>query len=117
RTRNQLWPNSTLSSAAPEKSCVNPAAPSAKAIYSWVTDSGPVSRGNGEKSPDQGSDMYLKPCAYDRSERIYCVTACLLHNEPTSCSCPARLTRSAGEPERKRVLIGRVVGRGRRETL
>ena len=27
----------------------------------------------------------LKPYAYKRSEQLYTVTACLLHNEPTSC--------------------------------
>ena len=31
-----------LSSAGHEKSCVNPAGPSAKAKYSWETDSEPV---------------------------------------------------------------------------
>src|SRR5690606_7921937 len=68
--------------------------------------------------PEQGSEKNLKPCAYNRSESaIWRMTACLSHNEPTSFSCPARLTRSAGYPKRERVLIGRAVGRGRSETL
>ena len=29
----------------------------------------------------------IKPCAYKRSELLKAVTACLLHNEPTSCLC------------------------------
>ena len=47
---------------------------------------------------------------------IYGVTACLLHNEPTSYSSPARLMNLVQKPKRKRVLTGRLVGGGRRET-
>ncbi len=32
-----------------------------------------------------GVKQSLKPCAYKRSEPPSGVTACLLHNEPTSC--------------------------------
>ena len=55
----------------------------------------------------------LKPCAYKRWEpdplfaRERRVTACLLHYDPASCSSVARLSRSAAEPKRKRVLTGR----------
>ena len=33
----------------------------------------------------KGVKEFLKPYAYKRSEQLYAVTACLLHNEPTSC--------------------------------
>ncbi len=61
--------------------------PPSKAKYSSTTDSEPVRRLNDEKHPDKGSEKYLKPCAYKLWEpRLVGVTACLLHNEPTSCS-------------------------------
>ena len=47
----------TLSRAGPEKSCLNPAAPSAKAKYSWETDSEPVPWGKGEKYSEQESEI------------------------------------------------------------
>ena len=46
-----------LSSAGHEKPCMNPAGPSAKAKYSWETDSEPVPWGKGEKNPDEGSEI------------------------------------------------------------
>ncbi len=46
---------SILSSAGHEKSCVNLAGPSAKAKYSWETDSEPVPWGKGEKNFEQKS--------------------------------------------------------------
>ena len=49
--------SSILSSARPEKSCMNLAAPSAKAKYSWETDSEQVPWGKGEKYPEQGSEI------------------------------------------------------------
>ena len=49
--------SSILSSAGPEKSCMNLAAPSAKAKYSWETDSEQVPWGKGEKYPEQGSEI------------------------------------------------------------
>ena len=70
--------------------CVNVRGPPRKAKYSSTTDSAPVRRLNDEKNPHKGSEKYLKPCAYKlwesgrlRAERM---TACLLHNEPTSYS-------------------------------
>ena len=44
-----------------------------------------------KSTPNRGVKKDLKPCAYDLSEPIRWVTACLLHNEPTSYSSPARL--------------------------
>jgi len=67
--------------------------PSPKAKYSPATDSGPVRRLKGEKNPVEGSEKYLKPCAYKLSEPYVPaprkgqgkrVTAYLLHNGPAS---------------------------------
>ena len=72
------------------KLCVNMRGPPRKAKYSSTTDSEPVRRLNDEKHPDKGSEKYLKPYAYKLWEpgdlRVVWVTACLLHNEPTSYS-------------------------------
>ena len=57
--------------------------PSGKAKYSHVTDSELVPWGKGEKNPDEGSEIDLKPYAYKQSEHLF-VTACLLHNELAS---------------------------------
>ena len=57
-----------LSSAGPEKSCVNLPVPSGKAKYSSDTDSEPVTI----------------QCAYNPLEPPCGVTACLLKNEPAS---------------------------------
>ena len=65
------------------KLCVNMGGPPSKAKYSLTTDSEPVRRLNDEKHPDKGSEKYLKPSAYKLWE-LFGVTACLLHNEPTS---------------------------------
>ena len=48
---------SILSKTGPEKSCLNPAAPSAKAKYYWETDSEQVLWRKGEKHPEQGSEI------------------------------------------------------------
>ncbi len=40
---------------------------------------------------NKGVKQTLKPYAYKRSESISWMTACLLHNEPTSYSSLARL--------------------------
>ena len=37
-----------------------------------------------KRTPLRGVKQPLKPFAYKRSEPRYVVTACLLHNEPTS---------------------------------
>ena len=41
--------------------------------------------GKVKSTPMRGVKEFLKPCAYKRSEPFFEVTACLLHNEPTSC--------------------------------
>ena len=41
--------------------------------------------GKVKSTQSMGVKEYLKPCAYKRSEPVLPVTACLLHNEPTSC--------------------------------
>ena len=81
---------SPLSSVELVKLGVKMGGPPSKAKYSSTTDSEPVRRLNDEKHPDKGSEKYLKPYAYKlwepgrfRAERV---TACLLHNEPTSYS-------------------------------
>ena len=43
-----------------------------------------------KSTPDRGVKETLKPCARKRSEPLFVVTACLLHNEPTSRSSAAR---------------------------
>jgi hypothetical protein len=43
---------------------------------------------------NKGVKENLKPYAYKRSEPVSPVTACLLHNEPTSYSSLARLSLS-----------------------
>ena len=47
--------------------------------------------GKVKSTADSGVKKYLKPCARKRSEPLHGVTACLLHNEPTSRSSPARV--------------------------
>ena len=65
-----------------------------------------------KSTPGRGVKEFLKPYAYKRSEHLYGVTACLLHNEPTSCR-PWRGCGPRGpEPERKRVSNG-VISHGR----
>ena len=48
--------------------------------------------GKVKRTPSRGVQQTLKPYAYKRSEQLYAVTACLLHNEPTSCRNVARLS-------------------------
>ena len=64
---------------------LNMGGPPPKPKYSSTTDSEPVTRVNDEKHLDKRSEKYLKPHAYKLWEP-YGVTACLLHNEPTSYS-------------------------------
>ena len=45
-----------------------------------------------KSTPDRGVKENLKPCAHKRSEPLGGVTACLLHNEPTSRSSAARVS-------------------------
>ena len=77
---------SILSKTGPEKSCLNPAAPSAKAKYYWETDSEQVLWRKGEKHPEQGSEIEPETVRLQAVGANLLVTACLLHNEPTSYS-------------------------------
>ena len=47
--------------------------------------------GKVKSTAGSGVKQTLKPCACKRSELVYLVTACLLHNEPTSRSSAARV--------------------------
>ena len=58
----------TQSSAVLVEPRVKQGGPSPKAKYSPATDSEPVRRLKGEKNPVEGSEKYLKPCAYKLSE-------------------------------------------------
>ena len=81
--------------AGPVKPCLNVPAPSGKAKYYRETDSERVLWRKGEKNPKKGSEKTLKPYAYKRSEsRFIGMTACLLHNEPTSYSSLASISHS-----------------------
>ena len=46
---------------------------------------------------NKGVKKYLKPYAYKRSESFCRMTACLLHNEPTSYHLLARLSDHSHE--------------------
>ena len=89
-------PSAYQSSARLVKPCVKLGGPPPKAKYSLTTDSEPVRRLKDEKHRNKRSKKYLKPCTYKQPE-LYGpqgqrVTAYLLHNEPASCTCTARLT-------------------------
>ena len=59
--------------------------PPSKPKYSCATDSEQVPGGKGEKHPDEGSEIDLKPNAYKQSEPTYgWVTAYLLYNGSAS---------------------------------
>jgi hypothetical protein len=62
---------------------MNMGGPPSKAKYSSITDSEQVRRLNDENHGDEPGERELKPFAYKRSE-LARVTACFLHNEPTS---------------------------------
>ena len=71
-----------------------------------------------KSTPNRGVKKNLKPYAYNLSEPFRGVTACLLHNEPTSYSLPARLRAMRFGAEAKASLNRAfIVGGGRRETL
>ena len=58
--------------------------------------------GKVKSTPNRRVKENLKPCAYKRSEsRILGMTACLLHNEPTSYTSLARLIQRIGAAEAK----------------
>ena len=86
-----LLPNSILSRAEHVKFCLNPPGPSGKAKYSRETDSEQVPWGKGEKYSEQESEIDPKTIRLQAVGAIFMVTACLLHNEPTSYSSLARL--------------------------
>ena len=58
--------------------------PSGKAKYSHETDSVLVPWGKGEKNFDKKSEIDPEPMRLQAVGAFYDVTACLLHNEPTS---------------------------------
>ena len=66
--------------AGHEESSQNSPGPPGKAKYSQETDS----EGKVKRTPNRGVKKNLKPYAYNLSERLRAVTACLLNNEPTS---------------------------------
>ena len=70
--------------AGHEESCQNLRGPPRKAKYSQKTDSDQYREGKVKSTPNRRVKKTLKPYAYNRSERLRAVTACLLHNEPTS---------------------------------
>ena len=86
-----LLPNSILSRAGHVKSCLNPPGPSGKTKNSRETDSEQVPWGKGEKYPEQGSEIDPETIRLQAVGAFFKVTACLLHNEPTSYSSLARL--------------------------
>ena len=57
--------------------------------------------GKVKSTPCRGVKESLKPYAYKRSEHLCGVTACLLHNEPTSCRRAARLSDMSHAPAAK----------------
>ena len=57
--------------------------------------------GKVKSTPARGVKEFLKPDAYKRSEPLIVVTACLLHNEPTSCRRAARLSDTSHVPAAK----------------
>ena len=80
-----------LSSAEHVKFCVNLPEPSGKAKYSCETDSELVPWGKGEKYSEQESEIEPETIRLQAVGAIFMVTACLLHNDPTSYSSLARI--------------------------
>ncbi len=86
------------------ESCLNHRGPSRKAKDCGRPIVDQYREGKVGSTPGRGVKQNLKPYAYKRSEpSVRAVTACLLHNEPTSCFCAARLSPSGMEPQRERV--------------
>ena len=117
RKRKELYDSSILSTARSETPCGNLPAPSGKAKYSWNTDSELVPWGKGEKNPEQGSKIEPETIRLQAVGVLYRMTACLLHNEPTSYSSLARLSLLTNEAVAKASLNRARVSGGRRETL
>ena len=93
-----LLASSILSKAGHEKSCLNLPGPSGKAKYSRETDSEQVPWGKGEKYSEQESEIEPETIRLQAVGATFVVTACLLHNEPTSYSYLARLRTKSLEP-------------------
>ena len=77
---------------------MNQPGPSGKAKYSWETDSELVPWGKGEKNFEQKSEIAPETIRLQAVgvsvpfiRKLNRMTACLLHNEPTSYSSLARL--------------------------
>ena len=70
---------------------MNLARPLAKAKYIKRPIVYKYCEGKVKRTPNRGVKKTLKPRAYKRSESPLGMTACLLHNEPTSYSSLARL--------------------------
>ena len=88
-----------LSRAGHVESCPNPRGPSRKAKDCRRPIANQYREGKVGRTPGRGVKQNLKPCAYKRLEPgVSWVTACLLHNEPTSCFSDARLSHSVAEP-------------------
>ena len=66
---NPRTPRDFLSNTMHVKLRMKLCRPRHKAKYFLVTDSEQVPRGKGEKHPDEGSEIDLKPDAYKQSER------------------------------------------------
>ena len=86
-----LSSNSILSRTEHVKFCLNLPGPSGKAKYSRETDSEQVPWGKGEKYSEQESEIEPETIRLQAVGAIFMVTACLLHNEPTSYSSLARI--------------------------
>jgi hypothetical protein len=94
---------SILSRAGPAKSRLKSPVPSGKAKYVERPKVNQYREGKVKSTLNKGVKQTLKPCAHKRSELGNLVTACLLHNEPTSYASLARLrvfkARSRSESE------------------
>jgi hypothetical protein len=84
--------DSILSMAGHEESCQNLPGPSGKAKYSQETDREPVPWGKGEKNREQRSEIVPETIRLQAVGVQQWMTACLLHNEPTSYFSLARLS-------------------------
>ena len=73
------------------ESCPNLRGPSRKAKDCRRPIVNQYREGKVGSTPNRGVKENLKPFVYKRSEPAM-ATACLLHNEPTSCFVPARLS-------------------------
>ena len=73
-----------LSNAGHEASCANLPGPSGTAKYSRETESERVLRRKGEQNPEQGRELVPETIRLQAVGASYDVTACLLHNDPTS---------------------------------